>query len=130
MDKRIKKVEKLAGLLDRFGLTAKAAQLRATESIYLPETFNPAKAWIEYINRLFGVLAGFAGLAFFISSFQFIQKQRRIWAWTALGFVMLLFNAWLGSIVVATNLLPGIVTTHFLAAFLCLFFFLYALHAH
>ena len=43
---------------------------------------------------------------------------------------MLLFNAWLGSIVVATNLLPGIVTTHFLAAFLCLFFFMYALHAH
>lgn len=130
LQKRIAKVEKLAGMLDKVGLSAKAAQLRATKAIYLPESFNPAKAWIEYINRIVGVLAGFAGLAFFISSFQFIKTRRRIWSWTTLGFVMLLFNAWLGSIVVATNLLPGIVTTHFLAAFLCLYFFMYALHAH
>jgi cytochrome c oxidase assembly protein subunit 15 len=40
---------------------------------------------------------------------------------------MLILNAWLGSIVVATNLLPGIVSLHFLFSFLCLFGFIAAI---
>jgi cytochrome c oxidase assembly protein subunit 15 len=40
----------------------------------------------------------------------------------------LVINAWFGSIVVATNLVPGIVSLHFLFSFICLFAFIYGLH--
>ena len=46
----------------------------------------------------------------------------------SLGLVMLVLNAWLGSIVVATNLLPGIVSVHFMLSFLSVFFFMLAMH--
>ncbi len=43
-----------------------------------------------------------------------------------MGFALLITNAWLGSLVVATNLLPGMVSLHFLLSFLCLFAFIRA----
>ena len=48
--------------------------------------------------------------------------------WVIIGFMLLVLNAWLGSIVVATNLLPGIVSLHFLLSFLCLFAFILSIH--
>ena len=35
-----------------------------------------------------------------------------------MGLILIGFNGWLGSIVVATNLLPGVVSIHFIFAFL------------
>jgi cytochrome c oxidase assembly protein subunit 15 len=127
LEKRLAKVQRFSQTLERFGLTQQAKTLRENPYVDLPEKFDPVKAWIEYINRLFGVLSGFAATAFLFFAFRHraFSAQR---IWVVLGFVLLLINAWLGSIVVASNLLPGIVSLHYLLAFACLFSFMMALH--
>lgn len=127
LKKRVAKLNRFANTLERFGMKEKADILRNDKKLLEPEEFNAFKAWTEYINRLFGVLAGFFALVFTLMAFRRMKQKKGVALFAALGFVMLLFNAWLGSIVVATNLLPGIVTVHFLFSFLCIFFFMAAL---
>lgn len=127
LQKRLAKVQRFAKALDAVGLHKTARKLRENKTILLPEEFNATKAWIEYINRLFGVLAGLFSLLFFILALRY-YRDNGVLKYVALGFVMLLLNAWLGSVVVATNLLPGLVSVHFLFSFLCMFFFMKALH--
>jgi len=125
-EKRHKKVAKFLKTLRAFGLNEKADIIENDKNLYVQEKFDPTKAWIEYINRLFGVLSGLLAVAFIALSFlNKSLKKTRFWA--SIGFVMLILNAWLGSIVVATNLLPGIVSLHFLFSFLCLFGFIAAI---
>lgn len=128
LEKRIAKVERFASMLIKFGFEEKATELRNNKAILVPEEFNAAKAWTEYINRIFGVIAGLLALVFAV--WAVFGKYRRRVKWLAIaGLIMLVINAWLGSIVVATNLLPGIVTTHFMLSFLCVFFFMLAMHS-
>jgi cytochrome c oxidase assembly protein subunit 15 len=125
-EKRHKKVSKFLKTLRTFGLKDKADLIEKDPKLYVQEKFDPTKAWIEYINRLFGVLAGLFAVIFVALSFlnKSLKKTR---LWVSLGFVLLILNAWLGSIVVTTNLLPGIVSLHFLLSFLCLFGFIVAM---
>jgi cytochrome c oxidase assembly protein subunit 15 len=127
LEKRLKKVERFANFLDRIGMHESAHRLNTDPSVRLPEEFNPLKAWIEYINRLFGVLSGLFGLAWMVLVFA-NRSLRSYRFWVSIGFFFLLVNAWLGSLVVATNLIPGIVSLHYLLSFVCLFAMLYALH--
>ena len=121
--KREKKVAKFLKTLRAFGLNEKADLIAADKNLYIQHKFDPVKAWIEYINRLFGVLSGLlAVLVLGMSLFNRSLKSTRLWAF--IGFIMLILNAWLGSVVVTTNLLPGIVSLHFLLSFLCLFAFI------
>jgi len=120
LEQRLKKVERFARFLDRVGMEGTAERLRTDPTIRVPEEFNPLKAWIEYINRVFGVLSGLFGLAWIILVF-YSRTLIRYRSWVTIGFVFLLLNAWLGSLVVATNLIPGIVSLHYLLSFVCLF---------
>ena len=125
-EKRHKKVAKFLKTLRAFGLNEKADLIEKDKNLFVQEKFDPTKAWIEYINRLFGVLAGLFAVMFVALSFlNKSLKKTRLWA--SIGFIMLILNAWLGSIVVTTNLLPGIVSLHFLFSFLCLFGFIVAI---
>ena len=125
-EKRHKKVAKFLKTLSTFGFNEKADLIEKDKNLYVQEKFDPTKAWIEYINRLFGVLAGLFAVMFVALSFlNKSLKKTRLWA--SIGFIMLILNAWLGSIVVTTNLLPGIVSLHFLFSFLCLFGFIVAI---
>jgi cytochrome c oxidase assembly protein subunit 15 len=124
-EKRIKKAERFASLLSSLGLKKQADAILTDPSLRMYEVFNPQKAWTEYINRIIGVLSGLFSLVFFLSLIR-IRKylsKSRFWFGFA-GFVMMLFNAWLGSIVVATNLFPIIVTIHYLAAYAVLALFM------
>lgn len=121
--KREKKVAKFLKTLRAFGMNEKADLIAADKNLYIQHKFDPVKAWIEYINRLFGVLSGLlAVLLLAISLLNKDLKPTRLWS--VLGFILLILNAWLGSVVVTTNLLPGIVSLHFLLSFLCLFAFI------
>ncbi|RYZ96495.1 MAG: heme A synthase, partial [Sphingobacteriaceae bacterium] len=55
---RIKKNEKFAKYLESMGKKELADSIRHDKNITVPEEFNPAKTWTEYLNRLAGVLAG------------------------------------------------------------------------
>ena len=125
--KRLVKVERFASLLDRLGFAAQARNLREHPLIDAPEHFDPVKAWIEYVNRVFGVLAGLFAIRFLYIAIRNGDLRRHL-PWVLLGFAFLLINGWLGAVVVATNLIPGIVSLHFMLAFVCLFAYMLALH--
>ncbi len=79
--------------------------------------FNPVKTWTEYLNRLLGVLIGLAILLQFgFSFFSRLAASSRIFS--ALSFVLVVFQGWLGSVVVSTDLRPVVITLHLLVALL------------
>ena len=126
LKKRLKKLDRFTATLDKFGLHDRAELIRKDPKMLEPEEFHPVKAWIEYINRLFGVLSGLLAVAMGALIFYRItipEFKAARW-WYLIGFILLIVNAWLGSLVVATNLLPGMVSLHFLLSFLCLFSFI------
>lgn len=128
VEKRIKKAERFARLLNGLGLKSQAEKLLNDPKLREPEVFNIYKAWTEYINRLIGVLSGLFSLVFFLSLLK-VRKfvsNKRFWS-GVIGFALMIFNAWLGSIVVATNLFPIIISIHYLASYAVLAFFMFSL---
>jgi cytochrome c oxidase assembly protein subunit 15 len=115
LEKREKKVEKFSGFLEKLGFDDKASQLRNDPDVYTEESFNARKTWTEYINRLLGFLAGnFMLLAFL---WMFIAYRNSGLLLITLGNLVLMgIEAWFGSIVVATNLVPWTITVHMLLA--------------
>jgi cytochrome c oxidase assembly protein subunit 15 len=61
--KRKDKNEKLAKYLDFLGWHELSVRLTQDKSMYEEADFNALKTWIEYINRLIGVLIGFLIIA-------------------------------------------------------------------
>lgn len=87
--------------------------------------FNPVKMWIEYVNRMVGVIIGFLILLTFLRSFAY-RKSRPIIFWcSGLCFLLVGFQGWLGGQVVKSGLQPGIITLHMALAIilLCLLLF-------
>lgn len=125
LQKRLKKAEKFASMMRKFGFKKEADQLLKDPELYIPENFNTLKAWTEYVNRIVGVLSGIFAMGFFITLFKVRHVVSRVKFWCGItGFILMIFNGWLGSIVVATNLFPIIVTVHYLAAYAALAFFM------
>lgn len=117
---RVAKNERFAKTLDKMGKGHLADSIRHDESILMPETFNAAKTWTEYINRLMGATTGFLLLGLVVYSFAYRSRAKRIIVLSLLNLVVVGFQAWLGSIVVSTNLMPWIVTVHMLLALVIL----------
>jgi cytochrome c oxidase assembly protein subunit 15 len=78
--------------------------------------FSAFKTWIEYLNRLVGALLGLFLLVTTVIS-VFLWKRDK-WLFLASFFILLLtaFQAWLGALVVASNLAPVRITTHMVVA--------------
>lgn len=117
---RLKKNEKFAQYLESLGKVALADSIRNDKSITLPEEFNPAKTWTEYINRLVGVVTGIFLLLTAIYSFIYRKTATRIMVLSILNIFVVVYQAWLGSIVVSTNLAQWVVTIHMLLALVIL----------
>lgn len=115
---REKKNQRFANIVEFFGSKETADKIRHDESILVHEEFNAAKTWTEYINRLVGVIVGFALLFSAIFSFTYIKSKPSIFLWSVLNVFVVVLQAWLGSIVVSTNLMPWIITVHMLLALL------------
>lgn len=116
IDGRVKKNDRFAKMVELFGFPELADNIRHDESILKHEEFNVAKTWTEYINRLAGVVAGFALLFSAIYAFTYIKSKPSIFVWSVLNLFAVVLQAWLGSIVVSTNLMPWIITVHMLLA--------------
>ncbi|MFD2874483.1 heme A synthase [Mucilaginibacter ximonensis] len=113
---RQKKNLRFAKTLDFFGYTDLARRLREDRSILIPEEFNAAKTWTEYANRLVGAVSGIALLLTAIYSFSYRKVNKLIPFLSVFNLILIFFQAWLGSIVVSTNLVSWIVTVHMLLA--------------
>jgi len=83
-------------------------------------TFNPIHTWIEFINRLLGVLLGIPVLLAAAASMRYLRSHPW-WFITMLGVLATLaFEAWLGKVVVDGNLVPHHITYHMLGAYVLL----------
>ncbi|MEJ2904684.1 COX15/CtaA family protein [Pedobacter panaciterrae] len=122
---RVVKNERFAKTLDKLGKGHLADSIRHDESILQPETFNVAKTWTEYLNRLMGAATGFLLVGLVIYSFTYRKTAKRIVVLSWVNLVVVAFQAWLGSIVVSTNLVPWIVTVHMLLALVILAILVY-----
>ncbi|TAH01974.1 MAG: heme A synthase [Sphingobacteriales bacterium] len=125
---RVKKNERFASLLSNMGYDDLAIKIRNDETITIPDEFNATKTYTEYINRLIGALTGFFMLisCFFVRIY--IKKNAKIFWFTLFNLVLVFFQAWLGSIVVSTNLLAWVITLHILVALAILAVAIYTYH--
>lgn len=115
-EKRVKKVEKFGRFLSAIGMKETAEKIKKDPATYEELPFNAGKTWTEYVNRLLGFLAGNAVLAIFIWTVFRHRKKRKLLVLTALNLIILTVQAWFGSIVVATNLVPWTITVHLFLA--------------
>jgi len=115
---RVKKVEKFCRFLSSIGMKEKAEQIKKDPSVYEELPFNAGKTWTEYINRWVGFLAGNAILIAFIWTLIRYRKNRKLLLLSLATLVVIGVNGWFGSIVVATNLVPWIITLHMFLALL------------
>jgi len=113
---RIVKNQRFAKILDVFGFGDLATRLRQDKSILVPEEFNAAKTWVEYINRLLGEITGMALLFTAIYSFSYRKISTTIVVLSIFNVILVGFQAWFGSIVVSTNLVAWTITVHMLLA--------------
>ena len=87
--------------------------------------FNPWHTWIEFVNRLFGALAGLGTLVLALVSFGYWKKKKSI---TLLSWIVVFgmgFQAWLGATVVYSVLEPVKITLHMVMALLIVAILLY-----
>ena len=113
--KRLRKVDKFSGFLNTIGMKETAEKLSADPELRKEENFNVRKTWTEYVNRLFGFLAGNAVLLVFLWVLWKYRKRKLI-IFSAINLLLLIVQAWFGSIVVASNLVPWTITVHLLLA--------------
>lgn len=88
--------------------------------------FNPVHLWIEYLNRLLGVLVGFAILLALLFSLSLRKNRPWLFRGAFAAFLLVAFQGWLGGVVVKSKLMPGMITLHLVCA-IALFCLLIAL---
>lgn len=114
-EKRAKKVAKFSNFLESLGMGKTADKLRNDKSLLIEQDFNGRKTWTEYANRLFGFLAGNGVLVVFLWIILKYRKEKLFFLSFA-NLIILAVQAWFGSIVVATNLVPWTITVHMFLA--------------
>ena len=75
-------------------------------------TFNKFHTWVEYINRLATVLSGFIFLFLLAGSLKFRKENKWIPIISFIAFFFMLVEAFLGKMVVDSNLKPTMITIH------------------
>ncbi len=92
---------------------------------YADTGFDAYHTWVEYVNRLFGAVLGIVIFMSLIAAFRLRKTNSKIFALTLLAFILVGFQAWLGSLVVASNLAPVKITIHMIAALVLLALLIY-----
>ncbi len=94
---------------------------------YENTVFNPVKTWTEYTNRLVGVTIGVLVLLTAWSSRIYLKTDKSIFYLAVSVLLLICFQAWLGSAVVASNLKPLMITLHMLLALFIVALLIYAI---
>lgn len=94
--------------------------------------FDAFKTWVEYVNRLLGVVVGVQMFLMLLSSSSYWNIDKTYFSLSLLTLLLTGLQGWVGSVVVAKNLAEGVVTLHMLIAILIVFllvFISFKLHA-
>ncbi len=113
---RDKKNQKFARYLSVIGLQTTAQQILADKSILVEADFNPSKTWVEYVNRLVGVVIGLMIIALFVASWKIRHTNPLLFRGSLACLILVIIQGWFGSIVVSTNLTTWTVTVHMFLA--------------
>jgi len=125
---RDKKNLKFAKYLRMLGMGETADKIISDKSILNEAEFNPVKTWIEYINRLVGVIIGILITLLFYKSIS-LRKKSPVLFWVSLAtLIAVIIQGWFGSIVVSSNLTTWTITVHFFVALLIVGFLVYLLN--
>ncbi len=125
-EQRIEKTNRFVTLLKSLGFNKKANELENNPQIEESHKFNAIKAYVEYINRLWGAVTGLIVFLCFLFSLSYLRGNPKVFIYSTIGFVAVFLNALLGAVVVHSNLIGGIVTAHFIAAFVSICAFIIA----
>lgn len=109
-DKRIAKYERFLKVVNALGLNS--FLLIDGYDIKASQPFNAVKTWIEYLNRICGVIVGLTVLMLVYQSIRLREKRGKYLTWSLVLLFITLLEGFIGSLVVAANLLPGIITVH------------------
>ncbi len=126
-EKRAKKAVKFCKFLTAIGMKETAEKIKNDPTLLQEEPFNVARTYTEYINRLLGFIAGNLMLLGFVWSLIYYRSPWLL----GLSFLNLIFmgiEAWFGSIVVATNLVPWTITVHMFFALIILLIQIYLIY--
>lgn len=125
---RVKKNQRFARYLAAIGMESTATGILNDPSVRREADFNPVKTWIEYLNRLVGVIIGILIFAVFVASLKFWKTSRKLTVVAFLTFVLVGIQGWFGSLVVSTNLTPWTITIHMFLALLIVALLIYLVH--
>lgn len=127
-DYRHEKNLRFARYLRVIGMGETADQLLNDESVLVEADFNPTKTWIEYFNRITGVIIGFLIFAVFVYSLKYWNSDRKVTAIALVTLLLVSFQGWLGSFVVSSNLTPWTITVHMFLALVIVALLVYLVH--
>jgi cytochrome c oxidase assembly protein subunit 15 len=113
---RDKKNQKFARYLSIIGLEETSRKILEDKSILKEADFNPARTWVEYVNRLVGVTIGLFIIALFFASWSLRKASPQIFYGSLAALILVIVQGWFGSIVVSTNLTPWTITLHMFQA--------------
>ena len=82
--------------------------------------FSVMNTWFEFINRFIGAIAGLSTLIMFLFSFNFLKTKPVVTIMSFIVLLSMLFQAWLGKLVVDSNLSPYKIAVHMLMAIVIL----------
>lgn len=99
-----------------FGMWIPPTSVAELPPRYDASLFNPVHTWLEYINRLVGVLIGFLITLTFIFSFRYRHRDPLIPVVSGIAFILVLVQGWLGGQVVKSGLSAGMITIHMVLA--------------
>lgn len=128
LEKRLAKNERFVASLDNLGFEETADAIANDKSILIEEEFNATKTWIEYLNRLLGVVIGLLIILTVWKSLPLWKVDKKIPILSISSLVLVLLIGWIGSIVVSTNLLHWIITVHMVLALLLVAILIVANH--
>ncbi len=89
--------------------------------------FNPVKTWTEYTNRLVGMTIGFLIFLTAWSSRIYLKTDKPVFYLAVTAFLLVGFQGWLGSTVVASNLKPLMITIHMAVALIIVALLIYTI---
>jgi heme a synthase len=113
---RAKKNLRFAKYLTAFGMADTADKLLSDKTVLQEADFNATKTWIEYVNRVVGVIIGFLIFAVCVVAMRYWKSDKTVPLIAISAFILVSFTGWIGSFVVSTNLTPWTVTVHMFLA--------------
>ncbi|WP_339758751.1 COX15/CtaA family protein [Algoriphagus aquimarinus] len=128
LNKRLAKNERFVATLEKLGFSEKAKEIANDKSILIEEEFNAVKTWIEYLNRLAGVVIGLLIILTVWKSFPLRNMDKWVTILSVFNLILVIFIGWIGSIVVSTNLLHWMITFHMMLALLLVSLLIYVYH--